>query len=216
MVIARMHSEHPESRSTLLRVVATLTSDRWIQEDLLQEAVIHLWQLRNRRPGQSASWYFKSCQLHLLNLLRKGRSIDSLKHRRDRIRLVEPATDDSSDSGGFYELSRHFDSEESVFSQVSARDIFTSLCQWLEPPDQLILDHLADGLSAREIASRLRLSHTAVLKRQRKIASVALSLGLCPSSNAHDRPRKIPLRPFPARPAKKEVSIRAGELLVKR
>ena len=66
MAIARMHSEHPESCSTLLRVVATLTSDRWIQEDLLQEAVIHLWQLKKQRPGQSASWYFKSCQLHLL------------------------------------------------------------------------------------------------------------------------------------------------------
>jgi len=216
MVIARMHSEHPDGRSTLLRVVATLTPDRWIQEDLLQEAVIHLWQLKNRRPGQSASWYFKSCQLHLLNLLRKGRSIDSLKHRRDRIRLPEPATDDSIDDGGFYELSGKSDSEESVFAQVSARDIFTSLCQWLDPPDRLILDHLADGLSVREIASRLRLSHTAVRKRQRKIASVALSLGLFPSSNAHVCPRKIPLRPSPARPAKKEVSICAGELLVKR
>jgi RNA polymerase sigma factor (sigma-70 family) len=201
MVIARMHSEHPDSGSTLLRVVATLTSDRWIREDLLQEALIHLWQLKNRRPGQSASWYFKSCQLHLLNLLRKGRSIDSLKHRRDRIRLPEPATDDSSDGGGYYELSGN--SEESVFAQVSARDILTSLCQWLDPADQLILDQLADGLSVREIASRLRLSHTAVLKRQRKIASVALSLGLCPSSNAHVCPRKIPLRPFPARPAKR-------------
>jgi RNA polymerase sigma factor (sigma-70 family) len=203
MVIARMHSEHPDSRSTLLRVVASLTSDRWIQEDLLQEAVIHLWQLKKSRPGQSASWYFKSCQLHLLNLLRKGRSIDSLKHRRDRIRLPEPATDDSSDDGGFYELSGNSDSEDSVFAQVSARDILTSLCQWLDPPDQLILDQLADGLSVREIASRLRLSHTAVLKRQRKIASVALSLGLCPSSNARVGPRKIPLRPFAARSAKR-------------
>ena len=203
MVIARMHSEHPDSRSTLLRVVATLTSDRWIQEDLLQEAVIHLWQLKKLRPGQSASWYFKSCQLHLLNLLRKGRSIDSLKHRRDRIRLPEPGTDESSDGGGLYELSGNSDSEDSVFAQVSARDILSSLCQWLDPPDQLILDQLADGLSVREIASRLRLSHTAVLKRQRKIASVALSLGLCPSSNARVGPRKIRLRPFAARSAKR-------------
>src|SRR6266540_5784946 len=97
--MALMHSEHPENRATLLRVVATLTSDRWIQEDLLQEAVIHLWQLKNRRPGQSASWYFKSCQLHLLNLLRKGRSIDSLKHRMRRVRLLDPAADDSTERG---------------------------------------------------------------------------------------------------------------------
>jgi len=201
-----MHSEHPETCSTLLRVVATLTSDRCIQEDLLQEAVIHLWQLKNRRPGQSASWYFKSCQLHLLNLLRKGRSIDSLKRRKDRIRLEDPVTDDASESGGLYELWGNSDSEESVFAQVSARDIFTSLCQWLDPPDRLILDQLADGLSAREIASRLQLSHTSVIKRQRKIASVAVSLGLVPSSNAQVATRKFPVPALLARPAKRTTS----------
>ena len=164
--------------------MATLTPDRSLREDLVQEAVIHLWQLYNRRPGQSPSWYFKSCQHHLLNLLRKGRSIDSLKHRKGRIHLPDPATDDFSEGSSLYELLADSVSEESVFAQVSARDIFTSLCQWLDPPDRLILDHLAAGLSVREIASRLQLSHTAVIKRQRKIASVAVSLGLFPSSNA--------------------------------
>jgi hypothetical protein len=173
---------------------------------LLQEARIHLWQLKNRRPGQSASWYFKSCQLHLQNLLRKGRSIDSLKHRNGRVRLLAAAADDISESGDLNELADHSNAQESVFAQVSARDILTSLYEWLGPPDRLILDFLADGLSVREIASRLRLSHTAVLKRQRKIASVALSLGLFPSSNARVCPRKIPLRPLPARPAKRTTS----------
>jgi len=201
--MARMHSENPENCSTLLRVVATVTSDRCIQEDLLQEAVIHLWQLKNRRPGQSASWYFKSCQLHLLNLLRKGRSIDSLKHRKRRVRLFDSAADDSSESADLNELVGHSDDEESVFAQVSAHDILTSLYQWLDSPDRLILDHLADGLSAREIASRLQLSHTSVIKRQRKIASVAVSLGLVPSSKSRVCSRKIPLRPLRARPAKR-------------
>ena len=197
--------EHPETYSTLLRVVATVTPDRCLQEDLLQEAVIHLWQLNNRRPGQSPSWYFKSCQLHLLNLLRKGRSIDSLKHRGGRMRLMDPdpEADDPGAGGGLDERLDDPDSEESVFAQVSARDILTSLYQWLDAPDRLILDHLADGLSAREIASRLQLSHTAVIKRQRKIASVAVSLGLVPASNAQVATRKIPTRPLPAKPAKR-------------
>src|SRR2546427_5699918 len=134
--------ERPETYATLLRVVATLTSDRSLREDLVQEAVIHLWQLYNQRPGQSPSWYFKSCQLHLLNLLRKGRSIDSLKHRKDRIRLLDPTTDDSSESSGVCELLDNAAAEESVFAQVSARDILTSIDQWLDPPDRLILDHL--------------------------------------------------------------------------
>src|SRR5437762_1861577 len=197
--------ERPETCSMLLRVVATITPDRCLQEDLLQEAVIHFWQLNNRRPGQSPSWYFKSCHLYLLNLLRKGRSIDSLKHRKGRIGLLDPAADDSSDGGGLTEIPGNPDSEDSVFGQVSARDILTSLYQWLDPPDRLILDHLADGLSVREIASRLQLSHTSVFKRQRKIASVAVSLGLRPSSNARVCRRRIPSRPLPAKRATGEI-----------
>ncbi len=189
-----------ETASTLLRVVAALTPDRFLQEDLLQEAVIHLWQLCNQRPGQSPSWYFKSCQLYLLNLLRKGRSIDSFKHHQSRVRLVDPAADDSTESG-LNELADHSGSEESVFAQVCARDILSSLYQWLDAPDRLILDHLADGLSAREIAFRLQLSHTTVLKRQRKIASVAVSLGFVPSAKAQFAAAKIALRRLPSEPA---------------
>src|SRR5919198_4337384 len=162
---ARRLCEQRETHATLLRVVATVASDRCIREDLLQEALIHLWQLKDRHPGQRPSWYFKSCQLHLLNLLRKGRSIDSLKHRKNRIRPSDPAVEDSSESGGLTELVDHSDSEEPVFEEGCARDILTSLYQWLDPPDRLILDCLADGLSAREIAAHLQLSHTAVVKR---------------------------------------------------
>jgi len=193
--------ELPETYSALLRVVAGVTRDRCLQEDLLQEAVIHLWQLNNRRPGQSPSWYFKSCQFHLCNLLRKGRSIDSLKHRKRRIRLpdYDPAEDDSNAGGGLNELPEDSDTEASVFAQVSAHDILRSIYRWLDPPDRVILDHLADGLSAREIASRLHLSHTSVIKRQRKIASVAVSLGFVPSSNARAANWKIRMRPLPAK-----------------
>jgi DNA-directed RNA polymerase specialized sigma24 family protein len=184
----RMPKEsHPVGRSknytTLIRVVATLTPDRALREDLLQEAVIHLWQLCHLRSGRSPSWYFKSCQLHLLNLLRKGRSIDSWK-RKGRLGQPELTTEDSSASDGLHELMGHSVCEESVFAQVSARDIFSSLCRWLEPRDRLILGHLVDGLNAREIASLLQVSHTAVFKRQCKIASVALGLGIFPLSNA--------------------------------
>src|SRR5437762_8580139 len=110
--------ERPETCSMLLRVVATITPDRCLQEDLLQEAVIHFWQLNNRRPGQSPSWYFKSCHLYLLNLLRKGRSIDSLKHRGGRTRLMDPdpEADDPGAGGGLDERLDDPDSEESVFA----------------------------------------------------------------------------------------------------
>jgi RNA polymerase sigma factor (sigma-70 family) len=196
-------SERLEIHATLLRVVAAVAPDRCLREDLLQEAVIHLWQLRTHRPGQSSSWYLKSCQLHLLNLLRKGRSIDSLKHRQGRVRLSDIAADVSGESGGPDDLPGDSASKDSVFDLVSARDILASLCRWLDPPDRLILAHLADGLSLREIASRLQLSHTAVSKRQRKIACVAASLGFVPASSARTAARKTPTRSLTNKRARK-------------
>ena len=189
-------SERPEIHATLLRVVAAVAPDRCLREDLLQEAVIHLWQLRTQRPGQSPSWYLKSCQLHLLNLLRKGRSFDSLKHRKGRVRLSDTAADVSGEGGGPDDLPLDSASEDSVFDVVSARDILASLCRWLNPPDRVILAHLADGLSLREVASRLHLSHTAVMKRQRKIACVATSLGFVPASSVRAAARNTPARPL--------------------
>jgi len=191
--------QSPEAYSTLLRVVARVTPDRGLRDDLLQEAVIHLWQLSTQRPGQTPSWYIKSCQLYLLNLLRKGRSIDSLKHRKGRIRLQDQAPDSASEGCSIEEFLDNSDSGGTVFAQVSARDVLRSLCQWLDPADRLILGRLADGLGIREIASRLQLSHTAVVKRQRKIAAVAVSLGFV--SYARKCARKISVRSLRAKPA---------------
>jgi len=193
-----------EINSALRRVVSQVACDSCHQEDLLQEALIHLWRLSSRRPGQTPSWYLKSCQLYLLNLIRKGRSIDSLKHRKGRIRLPDATADDCNETDRPSELV--VDSDEIVFARVCADDILSSLYRWLDPPDCLVLDHLVNGLSLREIASRLQLSHTAVCKRHRKIASVALSLGVFPSSNARVSTRKIPLRPRPLEPATGQIS----------
>lgn len=202
-VIARMFSEYPATRSALLRVVATVASDRCLREDLLQEALIHLWRLGSFRPEQSPSWYFKSCHLHLLNLLRKGRSVDAVKRRKGRISLPDADSNGPGDDADLDALLGAAPPAGSVVAQVCFRDMLASMYRWLDPPDRVILDLLVDGMSAREVAGRLRVSHTAVIKRQRKIASVAISLGLAPSSRARVR-------------AQKQVSTFAGELLLKR
>ena len=54
-----------EQRRTLglLRgMVRRLTAERPLQEDLVQEAVIHLWLREQKHPGQSQSWYIQSCR----------------------------------------------------------------------------------------------------------------------------------------------------------
>src|SRR2546427_3728704 len=69
------------TRELLARIVHRLSSDSAIREDLMQEALVHLWLLEERRPGQRQSWYLQSCKFHLQNYITAGRSVDSPKRR---------------------------------------------------------------------------------------------------------------------------------------
>src|SRR6266516_7608350 len=73
--------EH-STREVLRRLIQKLASSPALWDDLLQEALIHLWMIEARRPGQTRSWYLQSCKFHLLHYLASGRSVDSNKRGR--------------------------------------------------------------------------------------------------------------------------------------
>ena len=87
-----MHVDESTTRERLGRLVQHITSNLTLWDDLLQEAMIHLWLMEVRRPGQTRSWYLQSCKFHLLHYLSSGRSVDSIK-RRDRQLYYEPESD---------------------------------------------------------------------------------------------------------------------------
>lgn len=157
------------TRELLSRIVYRLSSEPAVRDDLVQEALVHLWLLEERRPGQRQSWYLQSCKFHLQNYISSGRSVDSPKRRSGRITI--------SDNDGDEFLSAYHD-EGAVVGQVSARDIFTVLCGRLTPFEQSILNHLAEGLGAREIAQRLEVTHPTVIKYRRRIAALTMQLGI--------------------------------------
>ncbi len=138
----------------------------------MQEALVHLWLLEARRPGQRESWYLQSCKFHLQNYVSSGRSVDSPKRRAGKIGYE----DDESRYDRAFESSR----DSLVFTLVSARDIFLMLSCRLTPFEQAILGHLSEGLGAREIAERLEVTHPTVIKYRRKIAAMAIRLGIPP------------------------------------
>jgi hypothetical protein len=46
-------------------MVKKLTNNAALHDDLMQEALTHLWQEESRMPGQTQSWYIQSCKFHL-------------------------------------------------------------------------------------------------------------------------------------------------------
>ena len=155
---------------SLRRLVNRITTDPFVREDLLQEAVVHFWKMEKDRPEQTLSWYLQSCAYHLRHLLAGGRSLDSPKRRSMRVEL--PQEEDLPTETGLDTP------EANVVSQVQVHEIMQQLSCRLSSREQVILNYLADGLGAREIAGRMQVSHPVTIRGRRKIADLAVRLGI--------------------------------------
>ena len=169
-----------ETGAVLRQIVFKVTTNRALHDDLTQEVLIHLWLRETQCPGQTQSWYLQSCRFFLQNHLRTGRSVDSNRHQQALCSSAAgdycaEASADESISGG------------SVPALVSAREIISLLAKWLTPLERQLLDCLAEGFGVREIAARLHLSHTSVIRCRRRIAVLALRLGIEPLPNMNGR-----------------------------
>jgi RNA polymerase sigma factor (sigma-70 family) len=165
--------EDLETLEQLGKMVVRLTSNPALREDLMQEALIHLWQVQEQTPGQTKHWYIQNCRFHLLHYLALGRSVDSPKRRASQVQPLEHEQDED-------DLLDRFESADTVVQDVSARDILSSLSKRLSNREVTILHWLADGLGTREIAKRLGISHPMVVKHRRKIAALARKLAIGP------------------------------------
>ncbi len=153
------------------KIVIRLTSNPALRDDLMQEALVHLWQVQEQHPGQTKNWYLQNCRFHMLHFLALGRSVDSPKRRASQ---VHPSENDENPDDW---LDR-FQGSDCVLQDVSARDILSSLSKLLSRREICVLQWLAEGLGAREIAKRLGISHPMVIKHRRKIATLAKKLAL--------------------------------------
>jgi DNA-directed RNA polymerase specialized sigma24 family protein len=170
-------------RELLRRVVHSVAHEAELQDDLMQEALINLWQQELQRPGQTRSWYLQNCRFHLRNHLGQGRSIDSIKHRTRRC-----ATADLGENNGA--RGADLPGVESPRASVSAREIFGLLSRRLRPAERAVLRFLAGGHSVRDIARKLKVSHQAVSKHRQAIASLAVQLGISPFPKRSEARRK--------------------------
>jgi hypothetical protein len=142
--------------------------------DLLQEALAHLWEQELRHPGMTTSWYLQNCRFFVGNILRSGRSVDSIKRR-----LSERAREHCALEG--CALPDCLVCQVDPAEHASARDAVNEISRRLEPRDRAILTLLLEGHGIREIGRRLHLSHAAVVKSRGRIAAAAVHVGILAS-----------------------------------
>jgi RNA polymerase sigma factor (sigma-70 family) len=158
-------------QESLRRIVARFSGNPVLQEDLIQEGLVHLWKVERYKPGRTRSWYLQSCRFHFQHWLAAGRSLDSPKRAQADKRIV---LDENDSEAALPEY--HTNGE--VFEVVSFRDVVSTLAKHLKPREIIVLCALAEGFSVSEIASRFGISRPTVLKDRRTIAALTISLGI--------------------------------------
>ena len=168
----------PTVLKVLRRMVARMDVNPDDHEDLMQEALLHLWAVQYQHPKQHLTWYLQNVKFHLHNLARRGRSLDSPP--RNAARASFPAN---------YEWREQWpdtlELDDNMMSELIACDLAQVLKKKLDPIDRTILEALVKGLRVGEIAERLRVSHAFVTKHRHSIARVAMNLGVSPVPSHH-------------------------------
>jgi DNA-directed RNA polymerase specialized sigma24 family protein len=163
--------EDAQMLALLRRIIARFTRYPDLQQDLLQECLLHLWKLERKKPGHTRSWYLQGCRFHLQHCLVSGRSLDSLKRANGVIRIdVDGDAEEPALHG------HHTNGE--VFEDVCFADVISTLRCQIMPRERQVLSGLADGMMLQEIASEFGISYPTVLKYRRKIAALTIRLGM--------------------------------------
>ena len=184
--------EKSSTKDFLTGMVGRMTANSALREDLMQEALVHLWRVETERPGQTKSWYWQSCRFHLQHYMAAGRSVDSTKRVAGQVPFFLNGDDD-------LDLMGHTEAEVSILAQVNAKEIVALLSKHLTPREREVLACLADGLGVRDIARKLKFSHAAAIKHRRKIAGLALKFGIASLPTYAKRGRNGRKLPPPAK-----------------
>lgn len=161
-----------ENAGRVRDLVRAEVHDSSMHEDFLQEAMVHFWKTESQNPGQTRSWYLKSCWFRIQDHLVAGRSIDSFKRRHLQCLMPE-----ESEDGKLAAEAGDLSTETNVVQDVAARDALEELLRRLEPKDSAVLALLEQGYSICQIAKRLCVSHPYVIRSRHRIAAMAIRIG---------------------------------------
>ena len=80
-----MSLKNSKFRKALQGMIHQHWPDTRMHEDLMQEALVHFWRERLAHRRGTSGWHVQSCEYHLKRYLDRGHSVDSYKHRHDRV-----------------------------------------------------------------------------------------------------------------------------------
>jgi RNA polymerase sigma factor (sigma-70 family) len=134
------------------------------EEDLLQEALVRLWQDFNagKLQDKTDSYILQGAYFHLKNYIRTYRekakvsSLEAILSAEERDFSLEELVEDKES----------LDYRDTLNDQMLADAIRNN---GLNPKEKLIVSLCADGLTMRDIGKRLGVSHVSVVKAMRKI-----------------------------------------------
>ena len=155
----------------LRQICARFSADPDLQQDLLQECLIHLWRMERAKPNQTRSWYLQSCRFQIQHWLASGRSLDNPRRSNSERRISihddaeHPALEDYNTNG-------------ELFEAVCFQDAVSTLAGRVGRRQRKVLNGLAEGQTLSEIASQTKLSYPTVLKYRRIIADLSTKLGI--------------------------------------
>lgn len=173
-------------QESLRRIVAGFTQHPQLQQDLMQECLVCLWQAECEQPGRTKSWYLQHCRFHVQHWLDLGRSVDSRKRDNGQTHVTVDETNP--------EVPINIDQlQETVPDEVCVRDLVSVLSKHLSRREQVVLNGLAEGFPLREVAARFKLSYPSALKYRRRIASLASKLGVLRPAGANPRNGRRPV-----------------------
>ncbi len=166
-----MLAEEPAIHLKTRKLVQQLSAAPDQHDDLVQDALLHLWQTETQNPGQTLSWYCQSCCFHVQHQVDRGCSIDSPKRRHLKCPLglesPEPLSEGEALATG-----------NTPLEYCSALDVVEQIASRLDGKTRATFRFILLGYGVREVATRVGLSPAAIVKHRLRIASAAARLGI--------------------------------------
>jgi len=138
-------------------------------DDLYQEAMIHLWEEFDRKTLQDKtdSYILQGCYFYLKNYMRKF----APKLRYANLECLE----NSEEEGAFLDPLLNIASRESVFDTVYCNMLIEQIRNnGLTKREKDVFNSALEGLTVREIGARLGISHVRVVKLRKSMSQKCL------------------------------------------